>query len=225
MKLENSFDVPTSLDETWKLFQDISTIVPCMPGTVLESNEGDTFAGRIKIKVGSVQLGYSGKGTAEYDDSHQRITLALAADETRGSGAVAATIVAQLTENRGHTEIELITDLNLTGRPAQFGRGIMGEVADRLIKQFADNLAHLLKTAHQESGDILQNANRSAGSSAASSSQRLSAVAADPEPLDIGGAVLPVLAKRAVKPAVALSVVALVAWIVTRLSSSGRTHD
>lgn len=211
MQLENHFTVPVTLHDTWKLFQDISGIAPCMPGTVLDSIDDDAFTGRVKIKVGAVQMSYRGQGTVNYDDSRHHVVLDLSANETRGAGTAAAKVTAQLTAEDGQTRVKMLTDLDLTGRPAQFGRGIMTEVADRLIQQFAKNLANHLSSPHQDTVTA-------PGASGSSASTTSSTNSIEPAPLDLGGAMLPVLAKRAVMPAGALSAAVLLTWLLVRLS-------
>ncbi|MFD9668184.1 SRPBCC family protein [Rhodococcus sp. NPDC059968] len=217
MQLENNFTVPVTLDDTWKLFQDISGIAPCMPGTVLDSIDDNAFTGRVKIKVGAVQMSYRGKGTVNYDDSRHHVVLDLSANETRGAGTAAAKVTAQLTADDGQTRVKMLTDLDLTGRPAQFGRGIMTEVADRLIQQFAKNLASHLSSPHQ---DTVTSAPGASGSSASSTTSSTNSI--EPAPLDLGGAMLPVLAKRAVMSATALSAAVLLTWLLIRMRPGRR---
>lgn len=220
MQLENNFTVPVTLDDTWKLFQDIAAIAPCMPGTVLDSVDDDTFTGRVKIKVGAVQMSYRGQGIVTYDEPQHHVVLDLSASEMRGAGTAAAKVTAQLTADDGQTRVKMLTDLDLTGRPAQFGRGIMTEVADRLIQQFAKNLANYLSGPNQDTVTPLPGASGSPAASATSNaapSETAGTAPIEPEPLDLGGAMWPVLAKRAVGPVAALTAAVLLTWLLVRV--------
>ncbi|WP_369200597.1 SRPBCC family protein [Streptomyces sp. PU-14G] len=211
MQLENHFTVPVPLGDTWKLFQDIGAVAPCMPGAVLDTVEDDSFTGRVKVKVGAVQMSYRGQGTVSRDETEHTVTLDLSGSETRGAGTAAAKVTAQLAPDGDHTQVTVRTDLDLTGRPAQFGRGILADVADRLVQQFAAKLAEYLST-RQPAGD---------GGDTTPAGVNASATAgpapSEPEALELGAAVLPVLAKRAAKPAAALTGAGLLIWLLTRM--------
>ncbi|WP_372348284.1 SRPBCC family protein [Streptomyces sp. KL116D] len=205
MQLENSFTVPVPPAEAWKAFQDIAAVAPCMPGAVLDSAEGDTFAGRVRVKVGAVQMSYRGEGTIARDEPGLTITLDLTGSETRGAGTAAARVTAHLGEDGTGTRITVRTDLDLTGRPAQFGRGILVEVADRLVQQFAKNLAAYLAAGPQVTGTTTASG----------------PAAAEPEAVDLGAAVLPVLARRAAKPAAVAGALGLLGWLLVRALRRG----
>lgn len=147
MKLEHEFTVPTSVDEAWKVLLDVERVAPCMPGATLLTVDGDEFTGTVKVKVGPIQVTYKGQAKfAELDESVHRAVIEASGKEARGSGTAAATVVAQMRANGDTTTVSVETELNVTGRPAQFGRGVMEEVAGKLIGQFAnclaDELAH-----------------------------------------------------------------------------------
>jgi len=143
MKLEHDFTVPTSIDEAWKVLLDVERVAPCMPGATLLTVDGDDFTGTVKVKVGPIQVTY--KGTAKFterDEAAHRAVIEASGKEARGSGTAAATVTAQLTASGADkTTVSVETDLNVTGKPAQFGRGVMEEVAGKLIGQFANCLA------------------------------------------------------------------------------------
>ena len=143
MKLEHDFTVPTSVDEAWKVLLDVERVAPCMPGATLLTVDGDEFTGTVKVKVGPIQVTYKGQAKfAERDDASHRAVIEASGKEARGSGTAAATVTAQLTASGDDkTTVSVETDLNVTGRPAQFGRGVMEEVAGKLIGQFASCLA------------------------------------------------------------------------------------
>jgi uncharacterized protein len=143
--IENSFRVPVPVEQAWRTLLDVPRIAPCLPGATLEESEGTTYRGRVKVKVGPIQLAYKGEATiAEQDEAARRLVLLANGKETRGSGAASARVVAELVERDGATDVRVATDLDLTGKPAQFGRGIISDVSSRLIDQFATNLAALM---------------------------------------------------------------------------------
>ena len=142
MQLENSFTVPVPVDEAWRVLLDIERIAPCMPGAALDSVAGDDFTGRVKVKLGPINLTYQGKASfIEKDEAAHRAVIDAKGKDQRGNGTAAATITAKLAEEGSITRVDVLTDLNITGRPAQFGRGVMTDVGNKLLGQFADKLA------------------------------------------------------------------------------------
>jgi len=143
--IENSFRVPVPVEQAWRTLLDVPRIAPCLPGATLDVSEGTTHRGRVKVKVGPIQLAYKGEATiAEQDEAGRRLVLVASGKETRGSGAASARVVARLVDRDGATDVQVATDLDLTGKPAQFGRSIIADVSGRLIDQFATNLAALM---------------------------------------------------------------------------------
>jgi carbon monoxide dehydrogenase subunit G len=145
MKLEHEFTVPAPIEEAWQVLLDVEKIAPCMPGATLTSVDGDDFTGTVKVKVGPIQVTYKGqaKFVEKHDDEH-RIIIEASGKEARGSGTASATVTANLTAQGATTRAHVVTDLNVTGRPAQFGRGVMADVGAKLIGQFSDCLAQEL---------------------------------------------------------------------------------
>ena len=142
MQLENSFTVPAAPDDAWAVLLDVERVAPCMPGATLTGHEGDSFQGTVKVKVGPITVSY--RGTAafiERDDANRTVKIDAKGRETRGSGTASAKINCKLTPDGDGTRVEVVTDLAITGKPAQFGRGVIGEVAGKVITQFADALA------------------------------------------------------------------------------------
>src|SRR3954452_20737357 len=153
MKLENSFPVPVPVDQAWQVLQDVERIAPCMPGATLDSVEGDSFQGRVKVKVGPIMLTYSGKATfAQKDESAHSMLIEASGKETRGSGTAKATVQAQMQAEGDSTKVVLSTDLAVTGKPAQFGRGVMADVSGKLINQFANCLAQEVQSGSLGAG-------------------------------------------------------------------------
>src|SRR3954453_14903866 len=146
MKLDHEFTVPAPVDEAWKVLLDVERIAPCMPGATLLSHDGDSFTGTVKVKVGPVSMLYKGEAKfASTDESAHRVGIEAAGKESRGSGTASATVTAVLhAASDTTTRVAVDTDLNVTGKPAQFGRGVLAEVGSKLIGQFAACLAEEL---------------------------------------------------------------------------------
>jgi len=147
MEMDHSFTVPVSPDRAWDVLLDVERIAPCMPGATVDEFDGEVVTGRIKVKVGPVSLTY--RGTAKFterDADAKRILLEASGKETRGAGTASATVQASLEpEPDGQaTKVSMHTTMNVTGRPAQFGRGVMVEVGGKLVEQFAQNLRQLI---------------------------------------------------------------------------------
>ena len=148
MDLEHAFIVPVPPEQAWPVLLDVERIAPCMPGATVDSVDGDVIKGRIKVKVGPVALTYA--GTAHFTERNEQarsITLEASGKETRGAGTASATVRSSLEDEGGQTKVTVHTSMNVTGRPAQFGRGVMAEVGGRIIEKFATNLAALLASA------------------------------------------------------------------------------
>ena len=142
MQLENEFEVPVPVSQAWSTLLDVQRIAPCMPGATVERVDGDEVAGRVRVKVGPIALSYA--GTARFitrDEAAHRIVLEASGRETKGSGTAAAKVETQMIEQGSATRVKVLTDLDVTGKPAQFGRGVMSDVAGKLTDQFAACLA------------------------------------------------------------------------------------
>jgi len=147
IELDNSFTVPVPPEQAWDVLLDVERIAPCMPGASVTSVEGDEIAGLVKVKLGPLSLSY--KGTAKFtekDPATHTIAIQATGKETRGAGTASATVHASLKPDdaEGQTTVSMHTSLNVTGRPAQFGRSLLPEVSGKLIDQFAANLAALI---------------------------------------------------------------------------------
>jgi carbon monoxide dehydrogenase subunit G len=142
VELNNEFEVDRPIDETWVVLTDVERIAPCLPGAQLEEIEGDEYRGLVKIKVGPITAQYKGKATfVEKDDAAHRAVLKAEGRDSRGQGNASALITAQLAENgAGRTKVTVNTDLTVTGKVAQFGRGVMADVSEKLMGQFVTNL-------------------------------------------------------------------------------------
>ena len=142
MQLENSFTVPSDTETAWQTLLNVEAIAPCMPGATLESVDGDDFSGNVKVKLGPVSMVYG--GTASFlskDESRHTAVIKGTGKEKRGTGTAQANVSLVLTaEDDARTRVDVTTDLMITGKAAQFGRGVMQDVASRLVDQFASNL-------------------------------------------------------------------------------------
>jgi carbon monoxide dehydrogenase subunit G len=144
VKLEHSFHVDEEIDAAWEVLNDVERIAQCMPGAALDSVDGNDITGRCKVKLGPIALTYRGRASfVERDAAAHRIVLeGQGKDGANGSASV--TVIANMSADGAKTRVDLQTDLRLTGKPAQFGRGVMADVGDRIIGQFADALAQQL---------------------------------------------------------------------------------
>ena len=211
MDLTHRFTVPTSVDETWAHFQDIASVAECFPGATVTSAEGDSFAGSVKVKLGPIALVYNGSGTfVEKDEDAHRFVVDAKGKDKRGNGTAGAKVtltMADSGDSSGSTDVEVVTDLAITGKPAQFGRGVMQDVSDKLLGQFVDCLEQRLSGPTEEAeaapSGVVPDDSAPAEPAPGPERQGVSESAApkhlaDPaqdDSLDPGATVLPVLAK------------------------------
>ena len=142
MELQHTFTVPIGIDEAWAAFTDIERIAPCLPGAVITSVDGDDFEGTAKVKLGPIALQYAGKGTwVSRDASTYSAVIEAQGKDKRGNGTAGATIKAHLEPEGAGTKVVVDTELKITGRPAQFGRGVIQDVGGKLLDQFAPCLS------------------------------------------------------------------------------------
>jgi carbon monoxide dehydrogenase subunit G len=146
MELNHQFSVPTGVEETWAHFEDIASVADCFPGATVTSVEGPTFEGTCKVKLGPIALVYTGSGTfTEKDEAAHRFVVEAKGKDKRGNGTAGATVVLGMVPGAsGGTDVSVHTDLAITGKPAQFGRGVMQDVSDKLLGQFVACLEHRL---------------------------------------------------------------------------------
>ncbi len=151
MELEHTFTVPVGVKQAWDVLLDLPRIAPCMPGATLTEHDDEGFAGTVKVKLGPINLTYRGTGRfVERDEDARRVVLEASGRDTRSAGTASATITATLHPNGDErTEVRVHTDLSVTGRPAQFGRGVLADVSSRLIGEFAGCLASTLSATEE----------------------------------------------------------------------------
>jgi uncharacterized protein len=141
VELINEFRVPVPASQAWEVLTDVERVAPCIPGAQLLSVDGDDFTGAVKVKVGPITVSYKGNATfKEKDKAAQRVVIKADGKETRGSGNAAALVTAQLKDEGDATSVVITTDLTISGKAAQFGRGVLADVAGSLIAQFAKRL-------------------------------------------------------------------------------------
>jgi carbon monoxide dehydrogenase subunit G len=140
--LQHTFSVPIGVEQAWEAFTDIERIAPCLPGAAITSVDGDEFTGTAKVKLGPISLQYAGKGTwVSRDQSTYSAVIEAQGKDKRGNGTAGATISAHLEPEGDATRVVVDTELKITGRPAQFGRGVIQDVGGKLLDQFAACLA------------------------------------------------------------------------------------
>lgn len=145
MELTHTFTVSSSVETTWAHVMDLHAVGGCFPGATVTSFTGDDFAGTVKVKLGPIVLLYAGTGRfIERDDTTHVAVLEAKGKDSRGNGTAGATVTLRLTEVDGGTHAQVVTDLAVTGKPAQFGRGVMQDVSDKLLGQFVACLEHQL---------------------------------------------------------------------------------
>jgi uncharacterized protein len=146
VELNNDFEVSAPIDKTWAVLTDVERIAPCLPGAQLQEVEGDEYRGIVKVKVGPITAQYKGAASfVERDDDNHRAVLKADGRDTRGAGNASALITARAEQAGDRTKVTVSTDLTVTGKVAQFGRGVMADVSAKLMTQFADNLEKLLE--------------------------------------------------------------------------------
>jgi uncharacterized protein len=149
MKLEHKFTVPAPIDTVWRALLDPQRVAPCFPGASITSASGDEFAGIVKVRLGPISLQYRGSGRfTDTDEAAHRTVIQATGTASGGQGTVTATVAASLVENGQGTAVTVATDMIVTGRPAQFGRGLIEDVGNKIISQFADCLSRSL--GHQD---------------------------------------------------------------------------
>ncbi|UUZ59478.1 SRPBCC family protein [Nocardioides sp. B-3] len=207
MQLQHAFTVPVPINEARELLLDVERIVPALPGASLNSFEGDSFTGQVKVKIGAIQMAYKGQGKfTERDEEARQLVMAAEGKDTKGAGTVAATIACKLTELEAATRVDVTTDLALTGRPAQFGRGLLSDVSSKIIDQFAANISSALEAPAPVVSESVTAETHSGSPAGAMATPAVKAVPLpEAEPLDLMSVAGAAVAKRAVAGAAAVA--------------------
>ncbi|HEX5917383.1 MAG TPA: SRPBCC family protein [Nocardioides sp.] len=230
MELNHRFTVPIGVEETWAHFNDIASVAECFPGAQVTEADEDSFSGSVKVKLGPIALQYNGSGTfVEKDAEAHRFVVDAKGKDKRGNGTAGAKVTVSMAEADGATDVSVETDLAITGKPAQFGRGVMQDVSDKLLGQFVACLEQRLAgpseaPVSEASTEAVVEPPPGPAPAPAASSARAAAAAPpppppptprpappprEPEALDLGSAVLPVLARSYWRQALAVVVVLL----------------
>jgi carbon monoxide dehydrogenase subunit G len=220
MELTNEFRVGVPPDRAWSVLTDVERIAPCLPGAELQEVEGDQYRGVVKVKVGPITAQY--KGVAhflEQDQAAGRVVLRAEGRDTRGQGNANATITATMVPDGDGTAVSVVTDLTVTGKVAQFGRGVLAEVSAKLLSQFVERLEADVLSSPEPAGAEPEATSNGRGAPAGPAAQPdpgvRQIVSAPAEPVDLldvaGGSV----AKRAV-PGLAALAVLMAALFVAR---------
>ena len=204
MRLEHQFSVSAPVDEVWRALLDPERVAPCLPGATLTGVEGNTFNGSVKVKLGPVSLRYKGSGEfVETDDADHRLVMKAGGKDSRGNGTANATVTVTIAEKGEETAGTVVTDLSITGRPAQFGRGMISEVGGRILDTFAGNLAAELGPEPEPT----TGSGVPSGTAAKSAPPKSGAA-----PIDVLGYAGPSVVKRAAPLLVAAAIIILVVW-------------
>lgn len=213
-QLINDFTVNRPIDEAWEIITDVERIAPCLPGAQLQEREGDTYRGVVKVKLGAINSQFKGDAHfTERDDENHRAVIQAAGRDTGGRGNASAEITAQAEAlSPTSTKCVVTTDLHITGKVAQFGRGILGDVSAKLMEQFASNLNEMLddegleepaaSPVDEAGADAAAETPAGAGEPAAPAVKKFEGPATEPIDLvELGGSSI---AKRAVPALLAL---------------------
>jgi carbon monoxide dehydrogenase subunit G len=145
VQLNNSFTVPVPLDEAWTALMNVEEVAGCIPGASVDSIDGDDFTGRVKVRMGPILLTYFGQGRfVERSEADYRAVIEASGKETKGAGVVRAQTTATLSPSEHGTAVNVVTELSVTGKAAQFGRGMLEDVSSKIFDQFASALADQL---------------------------------------------------------------------------------
>ena len=240
MDLTHSFTVPTSVDDAWALFMDLERVGGCFPGATVTEVTEDAFSGTVKVKLGPIALVYTGSGSfVERDDAAHRAVIEAKGKDKRGNGTAGAKVSIQLAPDGDGTRADVVTDLAVTGKPAQFGRGVMQDVSDKLLQAFVACIEKQLAGPTAEADTAPAASTQSATTFVETGSDALAADTAPPRaapatppprrvssdieedaPLDLASAVMPVLIQRYAGYATAAAIGIVLGWLIGRSRGS-----
>ena len=208
MDLNHQFTVAVPVEDAWRILTDVERIAPCLPGAQLQEIEGETYRGVVKVKVGPIQAQFKGQASfIERDDAAHKVVLKGEGRDTTGKGNASALITAELTAiDATSTSVTVSTDLSITGKVAQFGRGAMADISDKLLAQFVVNLNALIAEQPATAAPAAKEAAQTDGVRTIES--------AEVAPLDLLSAAGSPILKRAIP--VVVVVVAVLVWLVVR---------
>jgi uncharacterized protein len=207
VNIQEEFRVDVPVEEAWRVLLDVERIAPCMPGAQLKEVEGEEFRGVVKVKVGPITAQYKGAARlTEVDDANHRAVIRAEGRDTRGQGNASATVTAALEPDGDGTRVRIDSDVTITGKVAQFGRGVIADVSSKLLDQFVANLER----------DVLSGSDATPAAPAAASSAPRTIDAPEAEPVDLLRTAGAPVAKRLV-PVVAVAVVVIVVMVLVLL--------
>jgi len=222
MQLKNDFKIRAPVEHVWEVLNDVERVAPFVPGFQLQEADGDVYRGTVKVKVGAITVSYNAEiEVRERSPEEHRVVMEISGRERRGPGTMNAMVTSLLTPDGSSTQISLTTDLRLTGRVAQFGGGILGDVSKSLVTQFAQALedgllAPAITEATPAGGPV-------AGTAATAADEPRSPRAAPPQPaddtadvLDVTGALRGSLMRRVAPQAIGAATIALVFYVIGR---------
>ena len=189
MELKDAFEVDYPVETVWAVLTDVERIAPCLPGARLTGADGDEYKGLVKVKVGPITSQYNGKASfTERDDDAHRLLMSASGRDSRGAGNASAAISVQLEAvGDSATRVSVHTDLTITGKVAQFGRGVLADVSRKLMGQFAGNLAELIaEDADRDAAADTPADDTAASEEPAAASSGVEASQAAVEPGDVG---------------------------------------
>lgn len=244
MDLKHSFTVPADAERTWATLTDLEGVAGCFPGATITSAEGDHFEGTVKVKLGPIALVYAGSGDfVERDDAAHTAVIDAKGKDKRGNGTAGATVHLSLQPQGDSTKVDVVTDLKVTGKPAQFGRGVMQDVSDKLLQQFvaclesrlsqpADEPVSTADTTPVEATPEAASAEAPTAAPAPAPSPPAAAPASKPAPplrvaqpvaddsIDLGGLVGPTLLKAYLPQLLSAAVGVALGYVIGRRSGS-----
>jgi carbon monoxide dehydrogenase subunit G len=206
MELTNDFEVAVPVEAAWALLTDVERIAPCLPGAELSEVEADEYRGSVKVKVGPITTSYQGVARfTELDESAHRAVLKAEGRESRGQGNAAAVITATMAPSGAGTRVTVSTDLAISGKVAQFGRGVMADVAAKLLDQFVANLEAMVLAPGAP--DATKNAPE--GADAPDGVRRITSSPA--EPVDLAAVAGSSVVRRVMRPLAVVGVLSVLA--------------
>jgi len=225
MELTNEFTVDVALEQAWAILTDVERIAPCLPGAQLREVEGDEYRGVVKVKVGPITTSYEGTARfVELDEASRRVVLKAEGRETRGQGNANALVTATMSPAGSSTLVTVVTELSITGKVAQFGRGVLADVSAKLLEQFVVNLETTVLSAPSATEPASADATSTSATPAASAlgdagaSQRAVRIidSPEPEPVDVVDLAGGSLMRRGAPVLIVAVVVAIIVWALRR---------
>ena len=229
MKIEDQFRVDVPIEDAWRVLLDVERIAPCMPGAQLQEIEGDEYRGVVKVKVGPITAQYKGAARIiEADEAARRIVLKGEGRDTRGQGNASATVTVLLAADGTGTQVSVDTDLNVTGKVAQFGRGVMADVSSKLLGQFVACLESNVLSGNGSSSETATDDGESTTATDDGDAEPPAAAAdtgvrvihsPEAEPVDLMDAAGGAVAKRLVPVLAGVTLLAILIWLFRRKKS------